>query len=143
MLVPCSLGHPRTSFSTNLRNSYTKLSLSYPREHLPFYTRLSYFTSSSQTQKVWQVQGKGTKGISVAESTLEELPGGVQDTQCVFGQSNGFFLQEPLLKDIIPGWGLKHHHNPKDSHVAIPMFLPPSDLLKDRFPHQCFPHRHY
>lgn len=35
--VPVSIGQPRTAFSTNLKCSYTNLSLCYPGEHPPFY----------------------------------------------------------------------------------------------------------
>lgn len=64
-----SLGHPRTGSSTDLRNSYTELSLSYPREHLPFY-QTQLFRNCSQTQKVWQGQREEAKGISMTDPAL-------------------------------------------------------------------------
>lgn len=99
VLVPCSPAHPRTGFSTNLRNSYTKLRLSYPREHLPLH--------QTQLFQQWQSDTKGVTGprrrdkgyLNGWANTLEELPEGEQeDTQYVFGQSNGFFSTGITIK---------------------------------------------
>lgn len=95
----CSLGRSRIGLSTNIRNSYTKLSLSCPRWHLLFH--------HIQLFQQWQSDTKGLTGpwrrdkgdLSGWASILEELPEGEQeDSQYVFGQSNGFFSTGITIK---------------------------------------------
>ena len=89
--VPCSVGHPRTGFSTDLKNSYTKWSLCYPREHPPFYQTQLFQQWQSDMTGLTGPRGKEKRHLNGWPNTLEELPEGEQEgTQYVSGQSNVF-----------------------------------------------------
>lgn len=91
--VPCSAGHPRTGFSTNLKISYTKLSLCYPREDPPFYQTWLFQQWNSDTTGLTGPRGKEKRRLKGWPNILEELlEGEQQGTRYVSGQSNVLFF---------------------------------------------------
>lgn len=99
VLVPCSLVHPRTGFSTNLRNSYTKLSFSCPRASA-FLPDSAISATAVRHKGFDRSKEKGQRvSLSMAEPTLwKSFLKVSKRTQYVFGQSNVFFSTGITIK---------------------------------------------
>lgn len=94
VLVPCSVGHPRTGFGTNLKIFYTNLGLCYPKEHLSFYQTQLFQQQLSDVTRLRGPKGQEKKTPQWEESRRGHsmCPGKVM-----------VFLRKLLLKDFSPG----------------------------------------